>query len=90
MEHFSLRKSRCVEHDDECFNFIKLTRDYVTNDMSTVYQKMVTRAAKLTPAERAALLTSLAGMIQEDQANTLQLLEHSIAVTEHFARKAPK
>ena len=82
--------ARCVKHDEKCFHFIELTRDYLTNDMSTEYQKMLRRAAKLTPAERAALLTSLAGMIQEDQAKSLQLLEHSITVTEHFTRKAPK
>ena len=76
-----------MKHDEKCFRFIELTRDYLKNDMSAEYQKVLKRAAKLTPA---ALLTSLAGMIQEDQATSLQLLEHSITVTEHFARKAPK
>ena len=79
-----------MKHDEKCFHFIELTRDYLKNDMSAEYQKVLKRAAKLTPAERAALLTSLADMIQEDQATSLQLLEHSITVTEHFARKAPK
>ena len=54
--------------------------------MSKGYKKIVTRAANLTPAERAALLGTLAGMIQEDQAKTLRMLEHSIAVSQHFAK----
>ena len=58
--------------------------------MSEEYQKVLRRAAKLTPAERAALLTRLSSMIQEDQTTSLQLLDHSITVTEHFAKKASK
>ena len=79
-----------MKDDEKCFHFIELTRAYLTDDMSPEYQKVLRCAAKLTPAERAELLTRLAGMIQEDQATSLQLLEHSITVTEHFAKKAPK
>ena len=38
--------------------------------------------------QMAALLTKLSGMIQEDQATSLRLLDQSITVTEHFANKA--
>ena len=50
-------------NDDDCLHFIRLTKEYITEDMSKAYKSSVTRAAKLTPAERAALLGSLASMI---------------------------
>ena len=76
--------------DAQCFHFIALTQAYLADDMSDDYKKALRRAAKLTPAERAALLTALAGMMQEDQTKSLELLQHSIKVTDHFAKKAPK
>ena len=74
--------------DTQGHQFIALTRAHLASDMSEKYQKILRRAAKLTPTERAALLTKLSGMIQEDQATSLRLLDHSITVTEHFANKA--
>ena len=56
--------------------------------MTEEYREVVTRAAHLTPAERAALLGTLANMIQEDQTKTLGMLEHSIEVSQHFAKQA--
>ena len=44
----------------------------------------------LTPKERAALVTSLAHTIQEDQAKTLRMLEHSVIVAQHFAKQVAK
>jgi hypothetical protein len=82
--------ARCIEDDEKCFHFIELTQAYLTDGMSEEYQKVLRRAARLTPAERAALLTRLASMIQEDQTTSLKLLDHSIIVTEHFAKKASK
>ena len=79
-----------AEDDEKCFHFIELTQAYLTDDMSDEYQKVLRRAARLTPAERAALLTRLASMIQEDQTTSLKLLDHSIIVTEHFAKRASK
>ena len=38
----------------------------------------------LTPTERAALVSSLAHMIQEDQVKTLRLLEHSVILAQHL------
>ena len=57
--------------DAKCFHFIELTQSYLTDDMSDEYQRVLRRAARLTPAERAALLTALASMIQEDQTKSL-------------------
>ena len=74
--------------DTQGFQFIALTRAHLADDMSEEYQKVLRRTAKLTPTERAALLTRLSSMIQEDQATSLRLLDHSITVTEHFANKA--
>ena len=51
------------------------------------YNNVATHAAKLTPTERVALVASLTHMIQEDQAKTLRLLEHSIIVAQHFAKR---
>ena len=82
--------ARGVGDDAKCFHFIELTQAYLTDDMSDEYQRVLRRAARLTPAERAALLTRLASMIQEDQTTSLKLLDHSIIVTEHFAKKASK
>jgi len=79
--------------DAQCFQFIALTQAYLANDMSAGYEEAVKCAAKLSPAERAALLTALAGMmqeLQEDQNKSLELLQHSIKVTDHFAKKATK
>ena len=78
------------KNDDDCLHFIGLTKEYITDDMSKAYKKSVTRAAKLAPAEGAALLGGLrlASMIQGDQAKTLHLLEHSIIVSQHFAKQA--
>ena len=45
--------------DAQCFHFIALTQAYLADDMSDDYKKALRRAAKLTPAERAALLTTL-------------------------------
>ena len=50
------------KNDDNCLHFIRLTKEYITEDMSKAYKESVTRATKLTPAERAALLGSLASM----------------------------
>ena len=66
--------------DDECLHFIRLTEEYITDDMSKPYKNSVT--------ERASLLASLASMIQEDQAKTLRLLGHSLKVCQHFAKQA--
>ena len=82
------RKRQRLLDDTQGHQFIALTRAHLASDMSERYQKILRRAAKLTPTERAALLTKLSGMIQEDQATSLQLLDQSIAVTEHFANKA--
>ena len=41
-----------VKDDDDCFQFIRRTEDYITNDMSRDYKNVVTHAARLTPAER--------------------------------------
>ena len=73
------------EDDEECLHFIRLTEAYITNDMSGAYRNSLTRAARLTPAERASLLVNLASMIQEDQSKTLRLLKHSLRVCQHFA-----
>ena len=59
-------------------------RAHLATGMSGKYQEVLKRAAKLSPTERAALLTALANMIQQDQAKSLQLLEQSIVVAEHF------
>ena len=59
-------------------------RAHLATGMSGKYQEVLKRAAKLAPTERAALLTALANMIQQDQAKSLQLLEQSIVVAEHF------
>ena len=79
---------RPEEKDDECLHFIMLTEEYITDDMSKPYKNSVTRTARLTPAERASLLASLASMIQGDQAKTLRLLGHSLKVCQHFAKQA--
>ena len=85
----SQRKRQRLD-DAQGLQFIALTRDHLMGDMSEEYQRLRRRAAKLTPTERAALLTEVSIMIQEDQATSLRLLGHSITVTEHFAKKAPK
>jgi hypothetical protein len=84
------QRKRSRLDDAQGFQFIALTRAYLTDDMSDEYQKVLRRAAKLTPAERTALLTRLSSMIQEDQTTSLKLLDHSITVIEHFAKKASK
>ena len=56
--------------------------------MAEEYKEVVTRAANLTPTERAVLLGTLASMIQDDQAKTLSMLEHSIGVSRYFTKKA--
>ena len=63
---------------------IAQARAHLASGMSGKYQEILKRAAKLSPTERAALLTALANMIQQDQAKSLQLLGQSIAVAEHF------
>ena len=68
----------------DCFEFVRCAEKYVTSDMSADYNNVVERTAKLTPTERAALVSSLAHMIQEDQAKTLRLLEHSVIVAQHL------
>jgi hypothetical protein len=84
------QRKRSRLDDAQCFQFIALTQAYLANDMSAGYEEAVKCAAKLSPAERAALLTALAGMMQEDQNKSLELLQHSIKVTDHFAKKATK
>ena len=69
------QRKRSRLDDTQGFQFIAQTRAYLTDDMSEEYQKVLRRAAKLTPAERAALLTKLSGMIQEDQTTSLRLLD---------------
>jgi hypothetical protein len=76
------------EDDEESMHFIRLTEAYITKDKSEAYKNNLTRAARLTPAERASLLVNLASMIQEDQAKTLHLLKHSLRVCQHFAHQA--
>lgn len=77
-----------LKDDDDCLQFIRRKEEYITSDMSKGYKNVVTHATRLTPAERAALLGSLANTIQEDQAKTLRLLEHSVIVSQHFAKRA--
>ena len=81
------RRKRQKLDDMQGHQFIAQARAHLASDMSEKYQKILRRAARLSPTERAALLTALAGMIQEDQATSLQLLDQSITVTEHFANK---
>ena len=69
---------------DDCFQFVRRAEKYITSDMSGDYNNVVTHAAMLTPTKRAALVPSLAHMIQEDQAKTLRLLEHSVIVAQHL------
>ena len=64
----------------DCFQFVRRAEKYITSDMCGDYNDFVERTAMLTPTERAALVSSLAHMIQEDQAKTLCLLEHSVIV----------
>jgi hypothetical protein len=52
--------------------------------MSAEYNNVVERTAMLTPTERATLVSSLAHMLQEDQAKTLRLLQHSVIVAQHL------
>ena len=84
------QRKRSKLNDAQCFQFIALAQAYLADDMSEDYKEAIKCAAKLTPAERAALLTALASMMQEDQTKSLTLLQHSIKVTDHFAKKAPK
>ena len=72
----------------ESLHFIRLTGEYISIGKSQTYINSVTRAAKLTPAERSALLVDLARMIEADQTKTLHLLEHSVRVCQHFADEA--
>ena len=55
--------------------------------MSGDYNDVVERTAMLTPTEIAALVSSLAHTIQEDQTKTLRLLEHSVIVAQHLLNK---
>ena len=64
--------------------FVRCAEKYITSDMSANYNDVVERTAMLTPIERAALVLSLAHMIQEDQAKTLRLLEHSVIAAQHL------
>ena len=74
--------------NDNGLHFIELTDAYIAKNTTEEYKEVVTRAAHLTPAERAALLGTVANMIQVDQTKTLGMLEHSIEVSQHFARQA--
>ena len=65
---------------------IAQARAHLASDMSEKYQEILRRAAELSPTERAALLTALASMIQQDQATSLQLLRQSISMAEHFTK----
>ena len=56
--------------------------------MSPAYTSSVLLAANLTPTGRSGLLVVLAKMIEADQGNTLQLLSHSVKVSQHFASVA--
>ena len=58
----------------DCFQFVRRAEEYIAGGMSADYNGVVARTAMLTPTERAALVSSLAHMIQEDQAKTLRLL----------------
>ena len=71
----------------DCFQFVMRAEKYITSDMSGDYNDVVERTAMLTPTERAALVASLAHMIQEDQAKTMRLLKHSVIVAQHFAKQ---
>jgi len=70
-------------HDHQ---LIAQARAHLASDMSEKYQEILRRAAELSPTERAALLTALASMIQQDQATSLQLLRQSISMAEHFTK----
>ena len=50
----------------DCFQFVRRAGKYIMNDMSSDYNDVV------APTQRAALVASLAHMIQEDQAKTLE------------------
>ena len=69
---------------------LRNTQEYISDHMSQEYKESVERAARLTPAGRAALLGCLASMMQGDLARALRLLKHSITVSQHFAGQAPK
>ena len=69
----------------EALHFIRLAGDYTSADKSQAYVNSVTRATKLTPAERSCLLVELSRMIEADQVKTLQLLAHPPRVSQHFA-----
>ena len=71
----------------ESLHFIRLTEEYITEGKSAAYTNNLTRAARLTPEERSALLVNIASMIQEDQAKTLHLLQHSLKVCQHLLIK---
>ena len=56
----------------DCFQFVRRAEKYMTSDMSGDYDDVIERIVMLTPIERAALVSSLAHMIQEDQAKMLR------------------
>ena len=68
----------------DCFEFVRHAEKYITSDMSAEYNNVVERTAMLTPTERAALVSSRAHMLQEDQAKILCLLQHSVIVAQHL------
>ena len=71
-------------------NFVEGAGVWASANLSDAVKEIVQRAGELTPAERSALLASVANMIQQDQSRALALLNHSLAVTQYFANQVPK
>jgi hypothetical protein len=71
-------------------NFVEGARVWASANLSEAVKEIVQRAGELTPAERSALLASVANMIQQDQSRALNLLNHSLTVSQYFANLVPK
>jgi hypothetical protein len=56
----------------------------MTSDMSAEYNNIVESTTMPNSTESAALVSSLVHMLQEDQAKTLRLLQHSVIVAQHL------
>ena len=66
-------------------HFLRLGKACTSDERSAACTSTGMPAANLTPRDRSELLVTVTRMVQVDQANAIELLSHSVGVSQHFA-----